>query len=59
MSSDNIDLYNPNRFGDLLFIFHTNHKKYLNDLFSQYDLNLVQVLCLLRLNEENNLNQKD
>ena len=35
------------------------HKKYLNDLFSQYDLNLVQVLCLLRLNEENNLNQKD
>ncbi len=59
MSSDNINLYNPNRFGDLLFIFHINHKKYLNDLLSQYDLNLVQVLCLLRLNEENNLNQKD
>ena len=51
VDSDDIDFYNPDRLGDLLFIFHTNHKKYLNDLLSQYDLNLVQVLCLLRLCE--------
>ncbi len=59
MDSDDIDFYNPDRLGDLLFIFHTNHKKYLNDLLSQYDLNLVQVLCLLRLCEEDNLCQRD
>lgn len=59
MSSEDIDLYNPNRLGDLLFIFHTNHKKYLNNLLSEYDLNLVHVLCLSRLYEEDKLSQKD
>lgn len=59
MSSEDINLYNPNRLGDLLFIFHTNHKKYLNNLLSEYDLNLVHVLCLSRLYEEDKLSQKD
>ena len=59
MSSQDLNLYNPERLGDLLFIFHTNHKKYLNDKLSDYGLNLVQVLCLLRIDNETNLSQKD
>ena len=64
----NDGFYDYNRLGDLLFIFHKNHKTYLNNALAQYDLNLIQVLCMLRVyNEEcmlrvyneENLNQKD
>lgn len=51
--------YDYNRLGDLLFIFHKNHKTYLNNALAQYDLNLIQVLCMLRVYNEENLNQKD
>lgn len=51
--------YDSNRLGDMLFVFHKNHKKYLNDMLAQYDLNLIQVLCMLMIYEEDNLNQKD
>ena len=30
--------YDANRLGDILFIFHKNHKKYFNDELSKYDL---------------------
>ena len=60
----NSDFYDYNRLGDILFIFHKNHKTYLNNAFAKYDLNLIQVLCMLRIyNEEelnhSYLNQKD
>ncbi len=53
------EFYDYNRLGDLLFIFHKNHKTYLNNALAQYDLNLIQVLCMLRVYNEENLNQKD
>ena len=58
------EFYDYNRLGDLLFIFHKNHKIYLNNALAEYDLNLIQVLCMLRIcNEEelnhSYLNQKD
>ena len=61
---NNSDFYDYNRLGDILFIFHKNHKTYLNNAFAKYDLNLIQVLCMLRIfNEEelnhSYLNQKD
>ena len=60
----NSEFYDYNRLGDLLFIFHKNHKTYFNNALAKYDLNLIQVLCIIRIyNEEmfNNsfLNQKD
>lgn len=55
----NDGFYDYNRLGDLLFIFHKNHETYLNNAFAQYDLNLIQVLCMLRVYNEENLNQKD
>ena len=38
----NDGFYDYNRLGDLLFIFHKNHKTYLNNALAQYDLNLNQ-----------------
>lgn len=51
--------YDSKRLGDSLFIFHKNHKKYLNDQLSEYGLNLIQALCLVMIHEGENLNQKD
>lgn len=51
--------YDSNRLGDILFIFHKNHKKYLNDELSKYDLSLIQALCILMIYESGELNQKD
>ena len=51
--------YDSNRLGDILFIFHKNHKKYLNDELVKYDLSLIQALCILMIHESGNLNQKD
>ena len=51
--------YDSNRLGDILFIFHKNHKKYLNDELSRYDLSLIQALCILMIHESDELNQKD
>lgn len=55
----NSGFYDYNRLGDLLFIFHKNHKNYLNNALAKYDLNLIQVLCMLKIYNEENLNQKD
>lgn len=62
--TDYSDFYDYNRLGDLLFIFHKNHKTYLNNALAKYDLNLIQVLCIARIHNEeelnnNYLNQKD
>lgn len=51
--------YDSNRLGDILFIFHKNHKKYLNDELSKYGLSLIQALCILMIYESEELNQKD
>ena len=59
MKETNDGFYDYNRLGDLLFIFHKNHKTYFNNALAKYDLNLIQVLCMLRVYNEENLNQKD
>ena len=60
MTAENNDgFYDYNRLGDLLFIFHKNHKTYFNNALAEYDLNLIQVLCIARIYNEENLNQKD
>ena len=59
MKKTNAGFYDYNRLGDLLFIFHKNHKTYFNNALAKYDLNLIQVLCIARIYNEENLNQKD
>ena len=59
MSSKNKGFYDCNRLGDILFIFHKNHKTYLNNELAKYDLNLIQALCLERIFLNENVNQKD
>ena len=59
MKKTNDGFYDDNRLGDLLFIFHKNHKTYFNNALAKYDLNLIQVLCIARIYNEENLNQKD
>lgn len=51
--------YDSNRLGDILFIFHKNHRKYLNDALLKYGLSLIQALCILMIHESDELNQKD
>lgn len=59
MNSKNTGFYDCNRLGDNLFIFHKNHKNYLNNALMEYNLNLIQALCLLRIYNGNNVNQKE
>ncbi|MBO6105267.1 MAG: MarR family transcriptional regulator [Methanobrevibacter sp.] len=59
MKKTNDGFYDYNRLGDLLFIFHKNHKTYFNNALAKYDLNLIQVLCIARIYNEENLNQND
>ena len=59
MYSRNPGFYDCNRLGDNLFIFHKNHKTYLNNALMEYNLNLIQALCLLRIYNGDNINQKE
>ena len=54
-----LGFYDSKRLGDILFIFHKNHNKYLNDRLSEYGLSLIQALCILMIHERDGLNQKD
>ena len=53
------DMYDSEKFGANLLIFHTNYKKFLNDELAKYDLSLIQALCLVLINRDGNLNQKN
>lgn len=53
-----IGFYDADRMGDMLFIFHKNHNKYFNDALAEYNLSLIQALCILMIHEHGQLNQK-
>lgn len=46
-------------FADTLFVFHKNHKDYLNHELSKYNLSLVQAFCVIKIFENDELSQKD
>lgn len=55
----NIDeMYDSDKFGANLLVFHTNYKKFINVELARYDLNLVQALSLVLIDRDGNLNQK-
>ena len=53
-----VETYTYDRFGEILYILHKNNRKYLNDSFAKYDLNLVQVMCMLTICDKNDITQK-
>lgn len=54
-----VESYTYNRFGEILYVLHKNNRKYLNDSLSQYDLNLLQAMCILTIDQKNDINQKE
>lgn len=47
------------RFADTLFVFHKNHKDYLNHELAKYNLSLIQAFCVIKIYENDELSQKD
>ena len=54
-----IEFHSYDKFGEILYILHKNNRKYLNDALSKHDLNLLQAMCLLTLDDKNDLSQQD
>lgn len=54
-----VESYTYNRFGELLYILHTNNRKYLSDSLAEHGLSLVQSMCILTINEKDDITQKD
>ncbi|MBQ7928214.1 MAG: MarR family transcriptional regulator [Methanobrevibacter sp.] len=47
------------RFGELLYILHKNNRKYLNDALAEYDLNLLQAMCMFIMIDRKDINQQE
>ena len=54
-----LESYTYDRFGEILYILHKNNRKYLNDALAEYDLNLLQAMCLLTIHQKNDTTQKE
>ena len=46
-------------FADILYVFHKNHKDYLNFEFARYNLSLIQLMCIFKVYQNEGVNQKD
>ena len=46
-------------FADILYVFHKNHKDYINFEFAKYDLSLIQIMCIFKVYQNEGVNQKD
>lgn len=51
--------YTYERFGEILYILHKNNRKYLNDALAEYNLNLLQAMCILTISRKNDITQKE
>lgn len=51
--------YTYEHFGEILYILHKNNRKFLNDSLAEYDLNLLQAMCILTIFEKNDITQKE
>ena len=54
-----VESYTYNRFGEILYVLHKNNRKYLNDSLSQYDLNLLQAMCILTIDQKSDITQQE
>lgn len=54
-----IEFHKYNRFDEILYILHKNNRKFLNDSLTEYNLNLLQAMCLLIIDERDDVNQQE
>lgn len=54
-----VESHHYDRFGELLYILHKNNRKYLNDSLAEYDLNLLQAMCMFIMIERKNISQQE
>ena len=54
-----VESYTYNRFGEILYVLHKNNRKYLNDSLSEYGLNLLQAMCILTIDQKDDITQKE
>ena len=54
-----LESYTYERFGEILYILHRTNRKYLNDALAEYDLNLLQAMCILTIHQKNDTTQKE
>lgn len=54
-----VESYTYNRFGEILYVLHKNNRKYLNDALSDYNLNLLQAMCILTIDQKDDITQKE
>lgn len=54
-----VESYTYSRFGEILYILHKNNRKYLNNSLSEYNLNLLQAMCILTIDQKEDVSQKE
>ncbi|MBQ2652499.1 MAG: MarR family transcriptional regulator [Methanobrevibacter sp.] len=54
-----VESYTYSRFGEILYVLHKNNRKYLNNSLSEYDLNLLQAMCILTIDQKEDVSQKE
>ena len=54
-----VESYTYNRFGEILYVLHKNNRKYLNDSLAEYGLNLLQAMCILTIEQKDDITQKE
>jgi len=54
-----VESHHYDRFGELLYILHKNNRKYLNDSLAEYDLNLLQAMCMFIMIERKDISQQE
>ena len=58
-SKKNQTFFESKYFADVLYVFHKNHKDYLNFEFAGYNLSLIQLMCIFKVYINEGVNQKD
>lgn len=58
-TENNLTFNESKHFADTLYVFHKNHKNYLNYEFAKYNISLIQVFCIFKIYENDGINQKD
>lgn len=52
-----VEFHTYEHFGEILYVLHQNNRKYLNDSFAEYGLNLLQAMCILTIFGEGTISQ--
>lgn len=59
MKNETVKHHQYELFGEYLYILERNNRKFLNDKLAEYDLNMLQAICLLIIEKNNNITQNE